>query len=199
MTSGRRPRRHVTPDEAKLWRTVTKQFVPLDPARVESEGIEQPGLAGSKPGHSKPTPPAQPVVAAKRPAPKIGAPLSDFEPRRAKRLAAGRLPIDGKLDLHGLRQDEARRELLSFLHRAQDAGLKHVKVITGKGAAGTEDAEPRPFDLFDDNRRGVLRDQVPRWLSDGSFRPLVVSFTVAGRGHGGGGALYVQIRKKAAR
>ena len=199
MTGGRRPRRHVTPDEAKLWRAVTKQFVPLDPARVEPEAVEPPDVSSLTPPLKKTAPAAKSTAAPKKPAPKSGAPLADFEPRRARRLAAGRVPIDAKLDLHGLRQEEARRALLSFLHRAQDAGLKHVKVITGKGAAGAQDEDLRPFDLFEDGRRGVLRDQVPRWLSDAAFRLLVVSFTVAGRGHGGGGALYVQIRKKAAR
>ena len=122
--------------------------------------------------------------------------LADFDHKRARRLTSGRLPIEARLDLHGLRQDEARAELLRFLVEAQRNGSKHVKVITGKGAPNTDDAELRPFSLFEDGRRGVLREQVPRWLSEAAFRLLVVSFTVAGRGHGGGGALYVQVRKR---
>ena len=121
--------------------------------------------------------------------------MAGFEPRRAKRLGSGRLPIEARLDLHGLRQDEARTELFRFLRAAQANGLKHVKVITGKGMADA-DASLRPFSLFEDKRRGVLREAVPRWLNEPGGRSVVVSFTEAGRAHGGGGALYIQIRKR---
>ena len=196
MNGGRRPRRHVTPEEAKLWRAVTRDFVPLEPAHEEPPPeVDVVDVRPSK----LPLPSGKAPALIPKPLRKSGAPLADFEPRRAKRLSAGRLPIDARLDLHGLRQDEARRELLSFLQRAQDAGLKHVKVITGKGVVESESTDVRPFNMFEDDRRGVLREQVPHWLGGGAFRALVVSYTVAGRGHGGGGALYVQIRKKAIR
>jgi DNA-nicking Smr family endonuclease len=57
-----------------------------------------------------------------------------------------------------------------------------VLVITGKGVTG--DAE-----------RGVLRRQVPHWLSLPEFRSLIVGFEEASIGHGGSGALYVRIRR----
>jgi DNA-nicking Smr family endonuclease len=44
----------------------------------------------------------------------------------------------------------------------------------------------------------VLRHAVPEWLSRPDLRGLVVGFTEAGRRHGGGGALYVQIRRRGA-
>ena len=47
-----------------------------------------------------------------------------------------------------------------------------------------------------DDRRGVLREQVPRWLSSPDLRDLVVGFTEAGRTHGGSGALYVRLRRR---
>ncbi|MGH6765236.1 MAG: Smr/MutS family protein, partial [Bradyrhizobium sp.] len=43
--------------------------------------------------------------------------------------------------------------------------------------------------------RGVLRRQVPQWLSLPEFRTLVVGFEEAHIGHGGEGALYVRIRR----
>ncbi len=55
-------------------------------------------------------------------------------------------------------------------------GLTFVLVITGKGKAGSQDAE-----------RGVLRRQVPEWLSLPEFRALVVGFEEAHIGHGGEG------------
>jgi len=45
------------------------------------------------------------------------------------------------------------------------------------------------------SERGVLRRQVPQWLSLPQFRALVVGFEQAHLGHGGEGALYVRIRR----
>ncbi|MBI3275628.1 MAG: Smr/MutS family protein, partial [Methylocystis sp.] len=42
---------------------------------------------------------------------------------------------------------------------------------------------------------GVLRRLVPMWLQAPNLRDLVVGFGEANRGHGGEGALYVQIRR----
>ena len=58
-------------------------------------------------------------------------------------------------------------------------------VITGKGKIGAE------------SERGVLRRQVPQWLSLPEFRSLVVGFEEAHIGHGGEGALYVRVRRVA--
>ena len=46
-----------------------------------------------------------------------------------------------------------------------------------------------------EHERGVLRRQVPLWLSLPEFRSLVVGFEEAHVGHGGEGALYVRIRR----
>ena len=70
------------------------------------------------------------------------------------------------------------------MHRAHSEGLTFVLVITGKGRAAGGESE-----------RGVLRRQVPQWLSLPEFRSLVVGFEEAHIGHGGEGALYVRIRR----
>ncbi len=200
MTSGRKGRRPVTAEERKLWKTVAKQFVPLDRNKDALDADDE--AARAPPPEIRAV--AKPERAAKTAVPKkvatvAKAPtLAEFEARRAKRLSAGRIAIEARLDLHGLRQDEAREALMRFLRSAQANGLRHVKVITGKGVSA-DNADLKPFSLFEETRRGVLRDQVPRWLSDGTARALVVSFTEAGRGHGGSGALYVQIRRKGGR
>ena len=56
--------------------------------------------------------------------------------------------------------------------------------ITGKGNADSMESE-----------RGVLRRQVPQWLSMPELRSLVVGFEEAHVGHGGEGALYVRVRR----
>jgi DNA-nicking Smr family endonuclease len=102
-------------------------------------------------------------------------------PTRSK-LSKGRLPIEGRVDLHGMTQGEAHMLLLSFLHRAWAQGLRHVLVITGKGSSLGSD--------------GVLRRAVPGWLATPSFRMMVSSYDSAARQHGGTGALYIRLRRR---
>jgi DNA-nicking Smr family endonuclease len=90
-------------------------------------------------------------------------------------VARGRTEIDGRLDLHGLTLERARTRLAGFLASAQARGAVLVLVITGKS--------------------GALRREVPHWLALPELRSLVVGFEEAAPGHGGGGALYVRVRK----
>jgi DNA-nicking Smr family endonuclease len=108
-------------------------------------------------------------------------PLAPMERRAKSRVARGALAIDRRVDLHGLTQIAAERELDGFLRAAQDGGARIVLVITGKGKSGEE--------------RGVLRRMVPMWLSAARWRHLVVGFEEAAPNHGGSGALYVRIRR----
>ncbi|MGB7100013.1 MAG: Smr/MutS family protein, partial [Xanthobacteraceae bacterium] len=79
--------------------------------------------------------------------------------------------------------------LLRFLRRAQADGVKIALVVTGKGTGKGAD---RPDGALE---RGILKRQVPVWLSLPEFRPLVVGFEDAHLGHGGQGALYVRLRR----
>ena len=88
-----------------------------------------------------------------------------------------------RLDLHGLTQNKAHHQLLSFIENAYHDGWKSVLVITGKGT--TLDGEV-----------GVLRRAVPRWLNESPLNAWIKGFDYAARGHGGEGALYILIRRK---
>jgi DNA-nicking Smr family endonuclease len=110
-------------------------------------------------------------------------PLASLGRRERSRLSRGRNEIDARLDLHGMTQTRAHHALSGFLQRAHSDGLTFVLIITGKGRMGAE------------SERGVLRRQVPQWLSLPEFRSLVVGFEEAHIGHGGEGALYVRIRR----
>lgn len=195
-------RRAMTEEERALWEAFTQRLKPLRgktrkpmPPRVEAAEPQSPSerrpaqeKRGASPSKPPLTPPPPQAPASKQP------PLAAFEPRKARKLASGRIDIEARIDLHGMRQHEAHAELRRFILSCQAKGLRFVKVITGKGRE--TDGEERPFDLFDDRRRGVLKRLVPLWLAEPELRAIVVSFTEAGRGHGGEGALYVQLRRK---
>jgi DNA-nicking Smr family endonuclease len=192
MTGRRRRARLPSPDERKLWAQVTADVTPLEPARRKKAPSEDdeaaagppPPVAGSKPL------PAPRAVASLRPkaapAPPPLAPLAPLEPRQRRKLARGKRGIDARIDLHGLTQAEAHVRLRGFLSQAQAQGCSLVLVITGKGGPGGS---------LSADGRGILRRVVPQWLSFAEFRPLVVGFEEAHAGHGGGGALYVRVRK----
>jgi DNA-nicking Smr family endonuclease len=110
-------------------------------------------------------------------------PLVPLERRMRQRVTRGQSPIDGVLDLHGMRQDEAHRALLNFIHRKVHEGAVVVMIITGKGG------------LSMNGERGVLKRLVPHWLSDPGQRRYVLGFEDAAQHHGGTGALYVRLRR----
>jgi DNA-nicking Smr family endonuclease len=178
----RRRSRGLTPDERQLWAQVARSIKPLNGRGLDPEPVpETPSPADI----ASPAPPLPTGPALKR----SGAPLPPLAPleRRTKAaLRRGRQGIDAVMDLHGMRQAEAHQALRSFLHRSQGAGLKIVLVVTGKGAAGTDN----PFE-----ERGVLRRMVPHWLRLPDLRPLVVGFEEAAHHHGGAGAFYVRLRR----
>lgn len=113
----------------------------------------------------------------------------------ADRLRKGALEPDRRIDLHGLTEAAAHRALLSFLRSAHRSGARLVLVITGKGARA---ADPHaPFDMELEMRaRGVLKSMVPRWFHEPEFASLIADHRSAHIRHGGGGALYVYLKKK---
>jgi DNA-nicking Smr family endonuclease len=178
-------RRRLSADDRIVWETVTRAVKPLK-RRVSTSLDIVIEAAPPKPGPPKPMArtkaAAAPPVA--KPVPRPPTPLAPLERRAKKKLARGSQPIDGRLDLHGLTQSEAHHALVHFLHSAQARGARYVIVITGKGARSGE------------GERGVLRRQVPMWLRLPDFRECVVGFEEAHVGHGGEGALYVQVRRR---
>ena len=103
-------------------------------------------------------------------------------------MKRGKLKPEGKLDLHGMRVDSAHPALVSFILSAHSAGKRLVLVITGKGK---DRDEPGPMPV----PRGVLRHQVPQWLSLPPLSQVVLQVTPAHVSHGGGGAYYVYLRR----
>jgi DNA-nicking Smr family endonuclease len=176
-----RRKRALSAEERALWESVATQIKPLrKKPRAMKTPIEEPPVA-ARPAAPPKSPPA-PV--AKAATPDKPPPLAPLGRRERTQLSRGRKEIQGRLDLHGMTQTRAHRALLAFLQRANRDGLTFVLVITGKGRTAGSESE-----------RGVLRRQVPEWLSLPEFRALVVGFEQAHIGHGGEGALYVRVRR----
>ncbi len=50
-----------------------------------------------------------------------------------KKLRRGFFGLDAEIDLHGLNSDEAKRQLLNFLHHCVEDGYRCVHIVHGKG------------------------------------------------------------------
>jgi len=176
-------KRHLSEEERTLWESVARQVKPLR----KKARVAKPMVAPvAEPHAARPMVAPRPIVPMPVPKPSKPAtpPLAPIGRKERSRLSRGRSEIDARLDLHGMTQTRAHRALLGFLQRAHHDGLTFVLIITGKGKVGGSEAE-----------RGVLRRQVPQWLSLPEFRALVVGFEEAHIGHGGEGALYVRVRR----
>jgi len=94
------------------------------------------------------------------------------------RLRRGHWSIQGQIDLHGLRRDEAREQLAAFMREAARRGWRCLRVVHGKG-------------LGSPGRVPVLKARVLRWLGQ---HAAVIAFTQARAAEGGAGALIVLLQ-----
>jgi DNA-nicking Smr family endonuclease len=177
-----------TGDGDALWQEVTKSIKPLRKERLNprSGSSEEKKAKTEKPVLRPVKPKAPPSVTA---APIMRGPslpsLVTLDRRARSRVARGNIEIEGRLDLHGYKLVQAKDRLIHFLEQAQAREKSLVLVITGKGTAAPHGAE-----------RGVLKREVPLWLSMPEFRDLVIGFEEAAPSHGGAGALYVRVRRR---
>lgn len=115
-------------------------------------------------------------------------PAIRMDAKAFKRLQKGKSRPDARIDLHGLTAAEAERRLTAFLLRAHANGARLVLVITGKGRE-RQDVGPIP------TKGGVLRRELPVWLSKPPISSLVLQLAPAHQRHGGSGAFYVYLTR----
>jgi DNA-nicking Smr family endonuclease len=188
--SDRSKRRGLSAQDETLWHGYTRSIRPLRRRPASAATDITPSPVRPKAGKSRlaGTDVAVPTASAAKPrtpAPVEGPTLAPLGRRQRQRLGRGSLEIDRRIDLHGKTQSEAHGALLRFLRAAQRDGARYVLVITGKGTRAVDEW----------SARGVLKRQVPLWLAQPEFRAIVVGFEDAHIGHGGEGALYVQVRR----
>lgn len=189
-------KRPLKPDEVKIWGMVAATVHPMPGRRVPkapAEAFPSPpgeGPAAKRPGWRtddqdqtlRPAHKSLPVSASPRhPPPHEGEGKKGIEPNRRHRIAKAREEIGGRLDLHGLDQDRAKAVLEAFLQRSWAEGVRAVLVITGKGVQGD----------------GILKRRAPEWLAAPHLAHIVAGISVAARHHGGAGALYVALKRRA--
>lgn len=158
-------------DDSAVWRSVTADVTPLHGRKKTETPPAKPGKPNRPVISTAPTPVRKPPEPLKL----GGAPGVDR--RTAERLRRGQLPVEARLDLHGHTRESAHRVLGGFLAAAWDSGRRTILIVTGKG-------------------QGVLKDAVPRWLNEAPNRGRILMVAQAQPKDGGGGALYVLLRRR---
>ena len=176
-------RARLSDEELALWAHVAQSVKPLPGKTMPSRRMPhfEKSVGPVVVAVAPPEVMSMEAVATTRPSLK---PLATMERRLRQRVSRGQAPIHGIIDLHGMRQEEAHRALLSFIQRKHHEGASVVMVITGKGSMSPDGSE-----------RGVLKRMVPHWLGDPGLRRCVIGYEDAAHHHGGTGALYVRIRR----
>jgi DNA-nicking Smr family endonuclease len=106
------------------------------------------------------------------------------------KLRRGLMEPDARIDLHGMTQGVAHRTLFTWLAAAHSRGHRLVLVVTGKGNPKNDENAHWMM-----SAHGVLKQMVPRWLNEPELAALIAHVQPAHARHGGGGALYVYLRK----
>lgn len=184
------------PHDFHLWTTVAATVDPLRRKKLLKmaagplplpPSAPEPASSKAPPGKKPPRQPFLPPYQA--PLPPAAVQDKAVDPAIRKKVGRGRIEIDGRIDLHGMTQVEARAALHRFIHARFARGDRTVLVITGKGAKTDSDY------IAAMTERGILRTMLPIWLNEPSLSPMISGWSVASRGHGGEGAWYVRLRR----
>jgi DNA-nicking Smr family endonuclease len=95
-----------------------------------------------------------------------------------RKLRKGDWTVQGQVDLHNLRSDEAREALGQFVRESYKQGLRCVRVVHGKG-------------LGSPGKVPVLKNKVHSWLIQ---KNQVLAFVQATPAQGGAGAVVVLLQ-----
>jgi DNA-nicking Smr family endonuclease len=184
----RDPKRRAALKDFHLWTEVTETVSPLRRRPLLETAGDGPLPLPRAPVPAMASPPIFPDYA---PVPQAPVPPKrpDIEPKMRRRLRRGQIEIDGTLDLHGKRQDEARSSLRRYLNARYDRGDRTILVITGKGL---KKLDPEGTQIVE---RGVLRSMLPVWLSEPGLAEIVAGWDSASQPHGGEGAFYVRLKR----
>lgn len=174
--------RSLSPEESALWARVTSTIRPLSRDKNDHEPVEikQVNVAEAKPAPTRT--PTRPAPAEQR------GPGATLDGTWDRRLGSGTVDPDRIVDLHGMSLDGAWRAIDRALDQAIARGDRLLLLITGHHRPG----EP----LI---RRGAIRAAVHDWLAASRHAGDIAAVRAAHRRHGGGGSLYIVLRRKKGR
>jgi len=170
--------RSLSPEEADLWARVTASIRPLS-RRPVTRPESDPPQAQSEPPRPK-------MRQQPRPSSPVRAiPGTTLDGSWDRKLRSGSVVPDRILDLHGHNLDRAWSAIDSGLEQAIAAGDRVLLLITGHERPGDAPVQ-----------RGRIRAAVHDWLAASRHAPRIAAVRGAHGRHGGGGSLYIILRRR---
>jgi DNA-nicking Smr family endonuclease len=169
--------RSLSADEAALWARVAATITPLSRDKAEPHIVVKPVRRPSIQVPAKAPEPGSPAISRA-----IGTTLDSSWDRR---LSQGSIAPDRVIDLHGHSLDSAWKTIDRGLERAIAAGDRLVLLITGHRREGDPPLA-----------RGRIRAAVDGWLAASRHSGSIAAIRGAHRRHGGGGSLYLVLRRR---
>jgi DNA-nicking Smr family endonuclease len=170
--------RNLSPEEAELWARVTATIAPLSREKIKPQASEP--AKQLERTTARPLP--RPSAAAPPQRPRPGATLDGSWDRR---LRTGAIEPDRTLDLHGMNLDQAWRAIDGTLEQSIHRGDRVLLLITGHHRPGEPPVQ-----------RGKIRAAVNDWLHASRHAGDIAAVRGAHRRHGGGGSLYIILRRR---
>jgi DNA-nicking Smr family endonuclease len=115
-----------------------------------------------------------------------------LDKRTKEKLTKGKMPIEGRIDLHGMTQAEAKHQLTTFIQNAFAARKRCVLVVTGKGSRDIQDSGI----VSERQERGILRARLSEWIYEPPLMGKVLSHVHATPRDGGSGAFYIYLKNQ---
>jgi DNA-nicking Smr family endonuclease len=172
--------RSLSDEEQALWERVAATIRPLSrerPAEAPPAALRERDQAPIR-RPAAPSPPKALLAPAKQ---RPGTLDSSWD----KKLRSGAIEPDRVLDLHGLSLDRAWEAIDRGLERAIAEEQRVLLLITGHARAGNPPLQ-----------RGRIRAAVHDWLAASRHSGKIAAVRGAHPRHGGGGSLYIILRRK---
>lgn len=173
--------RSLSPEEAALWARVTSTIRPLSREKNDVQTVET--LTETQQPR-----PVKPALEPHRSPARPRGPGTTLDGTWDRRLSSGNVQPDRIVDLHGMSLDGAWTAIDRALDQAISAGDRVLLLITGHQRSG----EP-PV------RRGAIRAAVHDWLEASRHAGEIAAVRGAHGRHGGGGSLYIVLRRRSRR
>lgn len=174
----------LSPDEEALWARVTETIRPLS-----REPLTESSRAASVPRGPIPPPIARRPKGPAPTKPRVIEPSSraianTLDSSWDRKLRSGRIVPDRVVDLHGHHLEGAWRAIDRALEAAAINRERVLLLVTGHARPGEPPVQ-----------RGRIRAAVNDWLAASRHRDKIAAVRGAHRRHGGGGSLYVILRR----
>jgi DNA-nicking Smr family endonuclease len=173
--------RSLSPEEAELWAKVASTIRPLSREQAVLQLPDRPLEAEPKPTAVRPRPQVSPKPRAKP------VPIHErtLDGSWDKRMRGGAIEPDRVLDLHGMNLDTAWSAIDRGIEQAIARGERVMLLITGHHRPGDPPVQ-----------RGRIRAAVHDWLAASRHSADIAAVRGAHRKHGGGGSLYLVLKRR---